>query len=180
MIDPRRERDHIWREYGIYQNQVGESVVWFMFDTGASQYNDTYDEGGRQYMPGINVPILWVDQIEAPEQMLPEGRRVVASLRFAVSAQAMAEVQIGAQEAHGHRLWDPGWINEVWFNDRLNDILYYDGRYWECANFQIRGRIQDDVIVGVSCTETYPEDEFPFDFPIVPAAVGAWFGKEFP
>ena len=165
MIDTRREALHIEREFTRYQGKVGENVIWFPFDTANSQYSGTYDEGGRAYLPGINVPIMWVDQIEAPEQYLPEGKRPVQGLRFAVSAKALYEVGLSDREAHGHRTWDVGLINDSWFNDRSNDICYYNGRYYEISNYQIRGRIREDVIVGITCTETYPEDEYNFDFP---------------
>lgn len=148
-----------------YHNQIGENVIWFRFDVINSQYDSVYDEGGRQYRIGINVPTLWIDQGEAPEQYLPEGRRPVVTLRFAVWARALTEVHVGVEEAHGHREWDAGLINGKWFDDRLNDILYYDGRYWEVNNFSIRGRLREDTIVGITCTETYPEDEFVFDWP---------------
>lgn len=164
-IDSRRETQHIQREMLRYHNQIGENVVWFRFDVNGSTYDTVYDEGGRMYWPGINVPTLWIDQGEAPEQYLPEGRRPVMTLRFAVWARAIAEVGVGVQEAHGHRSWDAGLIKSKWFDDRLNDIVYYDGRYWEISNFQIRGRIREDNIVGVTCTETYPEDEYVFDWP---------------
>lgn len=77
MIDTRREAAHVEKEFGRYQAKIGESVVWFVFDAYNSQYSGTYDEGGRKYLPGVLVPILWVDQIEAPEQYVPEGRRPV-------------------------------------------------------------------------------------------------------
>jgi hypothetical protein len=165
MLDTRREALHIEREFNRYHQKIGESVVWFRFDTQASEYSALYDEGGRAYQSGILVPLLWVDQIEAPEQYTPEGRRPYQSLRFAVSAKAMYEVGIGDREAHGHRVWDAGVIKDTWLDDRLNDICYYNGRYYEIMNFQIRGRIREDVIIGVTCTEIYVEDERVFDFP---------------
>jgi hypothetical protein len=164
-IDSRRETQHIQREMMRYHQQVGENVVWFKFDVDNSLYDRVYDEGGRAYHHGLNVPTLWIDQGEAPEQYLQEGRRPVMTLRFAVWARALSEVHVGLQEAHGHRVFDRGLIGGKWFDDRLNDIVYYDGRYWEVDNFQIRGRIREDNIVGVTCTETYPEDEYVFDFP---------------
>ena len=176
MIDTRREALHIMEEFGRYQEKVGEAVVWFMFNTLTSSYNNVYDEGGRRYLPGILVPILWVDQIEPPEQYLPEGRRPVNTLRFAVAARVMYEVGIGDKEATGHRTWDSGLIGGKWFNDRVNDLLYYDGRYYEVMNFQIRGRIREDVIIGISCTETYIEDEHTFDFPPGPGVVATGYG----
>jgi hypothetical protein len=164
-LDTRRESNHIQRELLRYQARIGEAVIWFEFDVDNSQFDRVYNEGGRFYRQGRAVATLWVDQGEAPEQYLPEGRRTVVTLRFAVAARTITEVGIGLQEAHGHRIYDRGLINEKWFDDRLNDVLYYDGRYWEVNNFQIRGRIREDNILGVTCTETYPEDEYTFDFP---------------
>jgi len=165
VLDSRRESNHIQREFARYHAKIGEAVIWFQFDVDSSQYDRVYNEAGRKYKRGLSVATLWIDQGEAPEQYLPEGRRTVVTLRFAVAAQAIIEAHIGTQEAHGHRVWDRGLINDKWFDDRLNDIVYYDGRYWEVNNFQIRARAQQDNIVGVTCTETYPEDEYTFDFP---------------
>jgi hypothetical protein len=165
VLDTRREAAKIDREFSRYHQKMGESVVWFPFDTVSSHYYGTYDEGGRAYLPGILVPILWVDQIEAPEQYTSEGRRPVQGLRFAISAKAVYEVGLSDREAHGHRVWDAGLINNSWFDDRSNDICYYNGRYYEVSNYQIRGRLREDVIIGITATETYPEDEYTFDFP---------------
>jgi hypothetical protein len=165
VIDSRREAAHIEKEFGRYQAKVGESVVWFAFDVHNSQYAGTYDEGGRRYLPGVLVPVLWIDEIEAPEQYVPEGKRPVQGLRFAVSARAIYEIGLPGTESHGHQAWDPGMVNGVWFDSRTNDLCYYNGRYYEVSNFQSRGHVREDVIVGVTCTETYPEDEFAFDYP---------------
>jgi hypothetical protein len=164
-IDTRRETAHIQREMERYSNQVGENVIWFKFDPGNTTYDRVYNESGRAYQPGRNVPTLWIDQGEAPEQYMPEGRRPYMTLRFACWASAISETGIGAQDAQGHRTWDASLIKNTFFDDRLNDIVYYDGRYWEVTNFQIRGRLREDNVVGVTCTETYPEDEYTFDFP---------------
>jgi hypothetical protein len=165
MIDTRREAAHIAREMARYHNTLGEAVIWFKFDTVNSHYDRVYNEGGKAWLRGLSVATLWIDQGEAPEQYLPEGRRPYVTLRFAVSAQAIMESGVGQQEAHGHRVWDAGLIQDFWMDDRNNDVVYYDGRYWEVSNFQIRGRIREDTVVGVTCTETYPEDEYTFDFP---------------
>jgi hypothetical protein len=165
MIDTRREAAHIAREMARYHNEIGEAVIWFKFDTENSHYDRVYNEGGKAWRRGLSVATLWIDQGEAPEQYLPEGRRPYVTLRFAVSAVALMESGVGQQEAHGHRVWDQGLLQDFWMDDRNNDVVYYDGRYWEVSNFQIRGRIQVDTVVGVTCTETYPEDEYTFDFP---------------
>jgi hypothetical protein len=102
------------------------------------------------------------------------------TLRFAVSAWSIMESGVGRQEAHGHRVYDLGLIKNFWYDDRNNDVVYYDGRYWEVNNFQIRGRIREDTVVGVTCTETYPEDEYTFDFPpntrpvVIPPSTGGY------
>ena len=161
MIDTRRETNHIYKELNRYQNKIGEGLIWFKFDVDSS-YDDVYDEGGRNYLPGIAVPVLWIDQIEDTETYGPEGRRPTQRLRFACSARTINETGIDATEAHGGRLWDTK-PEKPWWDDRLNDILYYDGRYYEISNFQIKGRARQDVIIGISGIETQPEDERVFD-----------------
>lgn len=158
MIDTRREVNHVFKEFSRYQNNVGEAVIWFKFDLDSS-YDSVYDEGGKNYLPGIAVPILWVDQQEAPEGYDATGRRPTQRIRFACSARSINEVGIGATEAHGGRLWDDKPTGKPWWDDRLNDITYYDGRFYEISDFQIQGRARQDVIIGVSGIETQPADE---------------------
>ena len=167
MIDTRREAQHIFKELGRYQNKVGEGVIWFKFDVDSS-YDDVYDEGGKNYLPGVAVPVLWIDQIEDVETYSAEGRRPTQRIRFACSARTINETGIGATEAHGGRLWDIKPSGKPWWDDRLNDIIYYDGRYYEISNFQIKDRMRQDIIIGISGIETQPEDERVFDiFPTV-------------
>lgn len=174
-IDTRREQRHIWREYRRFFRQIGEKVIWFQFDTGASSYDDIYDEGGKDYRPGIHVPALWVDQIEDPEQYSGEGRRPTQRIRFAVSSMALALRGISPYEAHGNELGSArpsaplppqvGRPSSPWLDDRLNDVIYYDQRFYSLSQFQIRGRLRSqDVIIGVAGIELIPEDESVFDF----------------
>jgi hypothetical protein len=166
MIDTRREASNVYKQLALYQNTVGEAVIWFKFDP-ESTYDSVYDEGGRNYLTGISVPILWVDQIEDPEFYSAEGRRPTQRIRFACSARTINETSIDATEAHGGRTWDDKG-DKPWWNDRLNDVIYYDGRFYEISNFQIRGRARQDFIIGVSGIETQPEDERVWDlFPTV-------------
>jgi hypothetical protein len=173
-VDVRREMAHINKEYQYYYRTVGEEVVWFQFDTDASRFDDLYDEGGRTYLPGVRVPALWVDQVEDPEQYSSEGRRPRQRLRFAVSAEELTQRGIGTTEAPGRQLGqDPpapplppqiGRELSPWLDDRNNDVVYYDRRFYAVSNFQIRGRAQYiDMIIGVSAIETIPDDESVFD-----------------
>jgi hypothetical protein len=173
-IDPRREAGHVAREFTRYQNTVGEAVLWYVFDTTNSQYDSVYDEGYRRYELPLRVPVLWTDQQEAAEDYSPEGRRPSQRLRFAVGARQLFEQGISVTEAHGNRISDTQ-VSPVWKDDRLNDIIFYDGRFYEISNFQIRGRLQgEDVVIGVSCIETKPADELNLDnvpdawFPVPP------------
>jgi hypothetical protein len=132
-----------------------------------STYDRVYDEANRAYQTGIALPVLWIDQQEDPESYSAEGRRPTQRLRFAASARSINNVGIDATEAHGGRLWDERPFGKPWWNDRLNDLVYYDGRFYEVSDFQIRGRIRQDVIIGVAGIETQPMDESIFDlFPV--------------
>lgn len=163
-IDPRREAAHVAREFTRYQQTIGETVRWYCFDQVGSQYDDVYDEAYRRYEAPRSVPVLWVDQQESAEDYGPEGRRPTQRLRFAVGARSLVECGISVTEAHGNRIYDQQ-IDPVWKDDRLNDIVYYDGRFYEISNFQIRGRLQgEDVVIGVSCIEVKPGDELNMDF----------------
>jgi hypothetical protein len=159
VIDSRREALNVYKQFDRYHGVVGESLVWFKFDTVESTYHDVYDEGGREYQDGTLVPVLWVDQIEATETYGPEGERPTQRLRFAVSAQRLRECGVSTTEAHGLRSYDEI-LDAPWTDDRLHDVVYYDGRFYEVSNFQIRGRVfMEDVVIGVTGIETQPSDE---------------------
>ena len=183
-IDPRRELSYIHRQYGRFQQQIGENILWFKFDP-TSRWDDIYDEGGRSYHPAIRVPALWVDQIEDPEQYSAEGRRPRQRFRCAVSAHELRIRNISPLEAHGRELGgvfpsevppppNPpqlGREEPTTLDDRLNDLIYYDKRFYAISNFQIRGRAKfADVVVGVSGLELITPDEslhdlFPWNTP---------------
>jgi hypothetical protein len=166
----RREATRITKQLERYHNIIGESVIWFCFDVVNSTYDHVYDEGYRRYERGRKVPVLWIDQQEAAEDYAPEGRRPTQRLRFAVASRQMYESGIRIDEAHGQRIYDQP-PSDTWREDRLNDIVYYGGRFFEISGFQIRGRVQEqDLIIGVSGIETQPTDELNLD--IVPLS---WF-----
>jgi hypothetical protein len=170
VIDSRREASHIGREFTRYHATVGEAVLWFCFDTQTSQYDTVYDEGYRRYEAARRVPVLWVDQQEAVADYGAEGRRPTQRIRFACGARQLMESGIPVNEAHGLRVSDTQ-LSPVWSDDRINDIVYYDGRFFAVSSFQIRGRLQgEDVIIGVAGVETQPSDELNID-----ATPLAWF-----
>ena len=163
-MEARREARLIWKQFDRYHISIGEAVIYYRFDAENSQYDSVYDEGYRRYHRGLRIPILWVDQSEATEDYAPEGRRPTQRIRIAVSARDMYEGHISVTEAHGNRLTDIS-PSEVWRQDRMHDLFYYDNRYWEVSAFQIRGRIKgEDVIIGITGIETFPADDMIFDF----------------
>lgn len=180
-VDYRRELSYVWKQYNAYYDTIGEEVIWFPFDTVDSRYDDVYDEGNKTYKTGIRMPALWVDQIEDPEQYTGEGRRPTKRLRFAVSARSLQERGVPVFDAHGRRMYDVppvapdpdqyGRPESPWLDDRLNDIVFYDGRFWAVSDFQLRGRAKEfNQIVGVSALEIDPRDEnlwdlFPWNTP---------------
>jgi len=175
-MDTRREVRQIWKHFQHYHFTIGEAMIYYRFDADKSVYDKVYDEGFRQYHKGIRVQILWVDQMEATEDYSPEGRRPTQRLRTAVSAREMYEAGFSVTEAHGNRIQDVP-PNSIWHRDRLNDIVWYDGRYYEVSGFQIRGRAQgEDVIIGVTGVETFPDDDMVFDYQpgvVIPPITGA-------
>src|SRR5262252_3046766 len=163
-MDPRREARAIHRHFGRFHETIGEALVYYKFNVVDSEYDTVYDEGYRKYHAGVRVPILWVDQMEAMENYAPEGRRPTQRIRLAVGAQSLYECGVSITEAHGNQLNDQS-PSEVWRDDRMHDIFYYDGRFYEVSGYQIRGRVKgEDVIIGITGIETFPADDNAFDY----------------
>jgi PKD domain len=164
-MDTRREVRQIWKHFDQYHFTIGEALIYYRFDAENSTYDRVYDEAYRQYKRGVRIPILWVDQQEATEDYTPEGRRPTQRLRCAVSARNMYEAGFPVTESHGNRLEDTS-PSDIWRQDRMHDIAYYDGRYYEISGYQIRGRAMgEDVIIGITAIETFPADDMIFDYP---------------
>jgi hypothetical protein len=169
-MEARREVAQIHKHFDRYQTTVGEGIIYYRFDADTSEYDNVYDEGFRRYHRGIRIPILWVDQSEAVEDYSPEGRRPTERMRCAVSSRDMYEAGISVTEAHGNTLNDES-PSEIWRRDRMHDLFYYNGRFWEVGGFQIRGRFQgQDTIIGIAGIETFLEDDMLLDY--VPGGVG--------
>jgi hypothetical protein len=163
-MDTRREAAQIQKHFGRHHQDIGEAIIYFKFDADTSSYDRVYDEGFRKYLTGVRIPILWVDQMEAVEDYSPEGRRPTQRFRGAVAARSMYEAGVSITEVHGNRLQD-GSPSRTWRRDRMHDLFYYDGRFYEVSGFQIRGRVQgEDVIIGITGIETFHADDANLDF----------------
>lgn len=158
-MEIRRELANIRKHYRSYQQSYGESIVWFEFTplgsntTTASVYDDVYDEGvpgtgGRRYKKGVVVPVLMITEAEDQKRAIPEGRQAVQLTNFVASIQDFRDAGVTTPyEYRGH----------------LNDMFFYDGRYFSVTSYRVRGRASDDVIIVVEGIEIYINQEMPFD-----------------
>jgi hypothetical protein len=163
-MDPRRETRQIWKHFDRYHKDIGESLIYYRFNADDSHYDPVYDEGFRRYHQGVRIAILWVDQTEPVEDYTSEGRRPTQRLRCAVSAIDMFEAGFSVTEVTGNRLQDAA-VGDNWRRDRMNDLVWYDSRFFEISAYQIKGRVQgEDVIIGITAIETWPDDDAIFDY----------------
>lgn len=152
-MDLDRERAYIQRKgYDWYQSKLGEALIWFEFDAVVSEYHPVYDEPSldekRRWRHPILLPVLWVNEEEQARNNDPQGRLVTPSIRFAVGVRTMR---------------DSGISTPTQADRHLNDIVVYKGYYWAITDYQIRGRMHDHVIVGVTASRINVDSDMPFD-----------------
>jgi hypothetical protein len=158
-MEVRRELAAIRKHYREYQQKTSEYVVWFEFIplgsnlSSASVYDDVYDEGvrgtgGKRYKTGVVVPVLLVTESEDTKRAIPEGRQPVQLTNIVGSIQDFR---------------DAGISDSYEYQRHLNDMFFYDGRYYSVASYKVRGRAQDDVLVVVEGIEVYINQELLFD-----------------
>jgi hypothetical protein len=148
-MDPRREAEHIFRKgYEWYSKNVGEGVVWHEYDSAATSYHPVYDEGGRSYSAGILVPCLWVIQQEDDLRPANEGKKPTQTIRTAVSIRVLHTCGISDPEDSARH---------------LNDVFRYGNLLWKVTGYQIRGRMPGSMVVGISGTQVFANEEMLFD-----------------
>lgn len=148
-MDLRQEMEHIFRNgYDWYQRNLGEAIVWHEYDSANSAYHGTYDEGGRHYTAGYYVPSLWVIISEDRATRTNEGRKPTEKISLAISARSMDMSGVSDPED---------------YTRHLNDVVRYDERLWKLTEYNIRGRIPTEVIIGISGTQIYRDEEMTFD-----------------
>ena len=159
MTNVRREADHIWDSYRRYHRETGEMVVWYELQpfgaTAAtdSLYDDVYDEGlsstgGLRYQDGIVVPVVQIQETEDTKRSQADGRLVVQTAIGVASVKDMRDAGISD-------------VNE--YRTHLNDMFFYEGRFYSVTAYRARGRAKDDVIIGFEGVERYLDQEFAFD-----------------
>lgn len=158
-MDYRRELGLIRKQYRQYQKDHGETVVWYQFEkfgtnvTTTSVYDNVYDEGvggsgGKRYGKGIVLPVIMVSEQEDQKRAIPEGRQPVQVTNLVISIEDMRVA--GIAEPFEYR-------------NHLNDMFFYDGRYFSVQSYRVRGRLKDDVMAVVEGMEVYLDQEMPFD-----------------
>lgn len=133
-----------------------EPVVWFEFlSLGmGSEYDDIYDEGGpgpltgRNYAGGILVPTTYISENEDSFVANEDGRQVLQNIRLTI-------LFLDAERA--------GITDAAEYQRHLNDIIFYDGRYYKINDYRVWGRLPTEVLIGVAGFEVYVDQEFPFD-----------------
>ena len=156
MVNIRRELDHISENYRRYHRETGETVVWYEiqpFGSNASTdslYDDVYDEGllttgGLRYKTGLIVPVLQVQENEDTKTATPDGRHVVQTINGVVAVKDMVAAGVG---------------NVSEYRNHLNDMIFYDGRYYSITTYRVRGRARENVLVVFEGIEKYLDQEF--------------------
>jgi hypothetical protein len=165
-MDIRTELDLINKHFRNHHRTAGESVVWYEFEplgegSQNSKYDDVYDEGspevvGRKYKQGIVLPTLLIGESEDAKRAIPEGRQVVQNIDLFIS---MADMRNAG-------------VTEPWeYQQHLNDMFSYDGRYFTVWSYRVRGRLRDEVFVLIEGMEVYVDQEMVNDLGPNPLAI---------
>lgn len=154
-MNTNRELNEIRKHYRRFHREAGESIIWYEFiplGTNASTssiYDDVYDEGrpsngGRRYQSGVILPVLLITESEDQKRAIPEGRQATELVNFVASVQDFRDAGITAP-------WE--------YQNHLNDMFQYDGRYFSVVSYRVRGRARDDVMIVVEGIEIYINQE---------------------
>jgi len=137
------------------------SIVWFEFISfgAGSTYDDVYNEGGpgapgRVYAGGITIPVIYVSENEDEFHPKDEGRQVLQTLRLTFLFLDLKRVGLTAPAE---------------YQRHLNDVIWYDDKYYKVSAYTVWGVLPDEVVVGVQGYEIYPDQEFMFDADQPPA-----------
>jgi len=158
-MDQRVEQSLINKHIRQHGRDVGESIVWFEFvpfaaaASAGSIYDDVYNEGtpgdgGRSYAAGKIVPTVYVEEEEDRFTAQEEGRQPTQNISATILFLDIKRAGISNPEE---------------YKTHLNDIVYYDNRYYKLNDYHVRGRIPNEVVVGIKGYEVFIDQEFPFD-----------------
>jgi hypothetical protein len=156
-MDPRIERKHIDKHARRQMRDMGRSLIWYEFrdfdEPSGSEYDQIYDmgpagPGGRAYRPGIVIPFIHIEEIEDEISARPDGRQAMQNVVVKMLMDDFIKVGI-----------DSPWEYEA----RLNDIFYFDNRYFSVYRYRPRGLLKGEVVVMVYANQVYLDQEYVFD-----------------
>lgn len=158
-MDIRRELSLIRKHHRFQTRNYGESITYFEYlpsttpASAGSQYDDVYDEGvagtgGRKYATGVVIPVVRAEETEDQKRAIPEGRQPVQTVSITATIEDFRNAGIS---------------NPYEYQNHLNDIFLYDGRYYGIGLYKVRGRAMDDVLVLLEGYEIYINQDMPFD-----------------
>lgn len=145
MVDLRRELSQFNKHFYRLHDIVEEYVVWYQFDVQDSYTDDVYDEGPlRKYKNGVTVPCLGPVNQEDTERLTPDGRKPTNVCQVIIP--------IAFLRASGINL-------ESDSPTHLNDLFVYGDQCFTVIDYQIEGRMGDDVSVRVRGNQVFPSEE---------------------
>lgn len=158
-MDPRVELSLINKHIRQHNRESGEQVYWFEFvplstqASAGSFYDDVYDEGapgtgGMSYSGGIVIPTIYVEEVEDLFTMQEDARQPTQNIR--VTFLYLDAARAGMSDAAEYK-------------KHLNDVFFYDDKYYRVYNYHVRGRLPSEVVIGVEGYEVYVDQEFPYD-----------------
>lgn len=154
-MDVRTELSLINKHFRRHHNVAQLTVVWYEFiplgSTLATEsvYDDVYDEGvrgvgGKKYKSGVVLPALLVAEQEDQRRAIADGRKPTQTISLFLPIKDMK---------------DSG-ISDPWeYQNHLNDMFLFDGRYYNIHSYIVRGDIKNEVFVLVSGYESYIDEE---------------------
>jgi hypothetical protein len=152
-VDLTREFHRMDEEIHRRVDIVGETVVWFEFlDLGSgSTYDDIYDEGpvgaaGLSYGPALYIPTIYAEEVEDESRAMEEGRQATQNVKLTIR---MSDAEFaGMTDPPGE------------YRPHLNDIFYYDNRYYQVYKYRARGRMEgEEVLLLVEGVEVFLDQE---------------------
>lgn len=154
-MDVRTELSLINKHFKRHHNVAQLSIVWYEFlplgSTLATEsvYDDIYDEGirgtgGKKYKDGVVLPVLLATEAEDERRAIADGRKPTQTVNLFASMKDMRDVG----------------ITDPWeYQERLNDMFVYDGRYYSIFSYKVRGSIKDEVFALITGYEVYVDEE---------------------
>ena len=152
-VDLTREFVRIDEEIHRRVDIIGEVVAWFEFKNlgSGSTYDDIYDEGpvgaeGLSYEDPIFIPTIYAEEVEDESRAMEEGRQPTQNLKLTI--RLSDAIHAGMKDATGE------------YEEHLNDIFWYDGRYYQVYKYRARGRMEgNEVLLVIEGVETFLDQE---------------------